>query len=343
MKISSIEVARAVAIFCIILTHTAPFLRTVDAHDGWYYLGHVIQQFNSFAVPFFFIVSGYFFSLGVDKYGLKKQINRFVPRILTLLLIWVFIDGLFWEQWLQEVIESGSLRPMLNNLLSIPGYALSRPDIFLFWGTAVPLWFLVSLAEGALILSALIALNLGKNSILLLGLVAYTFMLSASLYSDTLIGTGFTIPFQQRGIFISVFFLTIGYFTARSEIRIDGLKLLVASIILMFLESAFMSAHNNVLFEEHPYLFSTPLVSLAVLLLALQNPTFGANTILYRTGVISLGIYVIHTPIIGALDYFGNTTSHPVWELSYPFLVLLISIIIVTFLKKAPYLRKAVS
>lgn len=345
LKISSIEALRGLAMFCIIATHTAPFLRQIKDYDAWYYLGHVIQQLNSFAVPFFFLASGYFFALGVNKHGLPKQIKRYIPRIALLLLIWIVLNGVFWGQWLQDVVDSGSLRPLLSNFLFLPQYAVSRPDEFLYWGTAVPLWFLFSLIEGSLVLSILIALKFGTKPILLVGAAAYTFMLSASLYSDTWIGASFTLPFQQRGIFIAVFFLSLGYFAANSEIskiKVNGLLLLAISIILMFAESAIMSAHNDQLFEEHPYLFSTPLVALSIFIWAMQNPTAGSNSLLFKIGSISLGIYVVHPIVIGALDYYGNTTSHPAWELSFPFLVLLISMLIVSFLSKIPYLRKAV-
>jgi len=310
--------------------------------NGWYYLAHFIQQINSFAVPFFFIASGYFFSLGVDKHGLQKQLKKYIPRIALLLFIWLILNGLFWGQWLQEVIENRSLRPLLSNLLFMPEYAIIRSDIFFFWGTAVPLWFLVSLIEGSLILSALIAFKLNKTNILLFGSAAYLFMLSASLYSDTLIGAGFVLPFQQRGIFISLFFLSIGYFLANSTININGFKLLCGATVLMFLESFAVSAHDGLLFEEHPYLLSTPIVAAAVFLFAIQHPTLGVDSLLYKLGTISLGVYVVHPPVIGALDYFGKSTSHPVWELSYPFITLFISILIVSLLSKIPYLRKAV-
>ncbi len=343
-KIASIEAVRAIAIFCIIATHTAPFLRTAASYDGWYYLGHIIQQLNSFAVPFFFITSGYFFSLGIGKYGLQEQLKRYIPRIMLLLLIWVLLNGLFWGQWLQEVIESGSLRPMLANLLSVPAYAMQRPDVFFFWGTAVPLWFLVSLIEGCLLLSLLVALKLNKNSILVIGAAAYLFMLSVSVYSETLLGAGFRITFPQRGIFIALFFISIGHFFAHSTFKISGLKLLLWATPLMFVESALISAHNDQLFSEHPYLLTTPIVAAAAFLFATQNPAFGGNGLLYRIGIISLGIYVVHPPVIGALDYLADQINHPpIWELAYPFITLLVSTAIVLPLQKIPYLRKAVS
>jgi surface polysaccharide O-acyltransferase-like enzyme len=343
-KIASIEAVRAIAIFCIIATHTAPFLRTAASYDGWYYLGHIVQQFNSFAVPFFFITSGYFFSLGIDKQGVQKQLKKQIPRLSLLLLIWIVLNGLFWGQWIQEIVESGSLWPMLANLLSVPAYAMQRPDVFWFWGTAVPLWFLVSLIEGCLLLSLLITLRLSKNSILIIGTTAYLFMLSSGVYSDTLLGVGFRITFPQRGIFIALFFISIGHFLAHSTTNINGLKLLLGSVVLMFIESALISAHNNQLFSEHPYLLSTPFFAIAAFLFATQNPTFGENSLLFKMGTISLGIYVVHPPVIGALDYLADSINHPpIWELAYPFITLLISTIIVLALQKIPYLRKAVS
>ena len=111
VKIHSIEVARAIAIFCVVLIHTEPFLSQSEIKNYWYYLGQIIQQLSSFAVPFFFITAGYFFSLGVDKQGLKKKFSQYFLRILVLLITWVVIDGIFWGEWLKSIIENGSLNP----------------------------------------------------------------------------------------------------------------------------------------------------------------------------------------------------------------------------------------
>jgi surface polysaccharide O-acyltransferase-like enzyme len=235
VKIHSIEVARAVAIFCVVLIHTEPFLRQPEIKNYWYYFGQIIQQISSFAVPFFFIVAGYFFSLGIDKQGLKKQLNRYFLRILLLLLTWVIIDGIFWGEWLKSIIENGSLRPLLWNIMAVPSFAINRPDLFLFRGTAVPLWFLVSLLGGILLLSIFVYAKLNKFTILAVGSVAYLFSLTVSFYSHTSIGLGFIIPLEQRGVFISIFFISIGYFLANSQININGFNLLIISTVLMFI------------------------------------------------------------------------------------------------------------
>jgi surface polysaccharide O-acyltransferase-like enzyme len=342
VKIHSIEVARAVAIFCVVLIHTEPFLRQPEIKNYWYYFGQIIQQISSFAVPFFFIVAGYFFSLGIDKQGLKKQLNRYFLRILLLLLTWVIIDGIFWGEWLKSIIENGSLRPLLWNIMAVPSFAINRPDLFLFRGTAVPLWFLVSLLGGILLLSIFVYAKLNKFTILAVGSVAYLFSLTVSFYSHTSIGLGFIIPLEQRGVFISIFFISIGYFLANSQININGFNLLIISTVLMFIESTALSMSQNIVFIEHPYLFSTALVPMGIFLTAIQNPGFGVNSFIHKIGLLSLGIYVVHTPVLGALNYYRDFLKNPMWELFFPIVTLFLSILIVSLFRRVPYLRKVV-
>ena len=342
MKIYSIEVARAIAIFCVILIHTEPFLRQPELKNNWYYFGQIIQQFSSFSVPFFFIVSGYFYSHGVNKKGLNKQFQPYFKRIFILLLSWVIIDGVFWGSWLTSVIDKGSLKPLLWNIMAVPSFAINRPDLFLFRGTALPLWFLVSLLGGILFLSTLIYYKCNKFIIMLVGLIAYIFSLSVSFYSHTVIGLGFIIPLEQRGIFISIFYISIGYFLANIQIKTNGISLLLISIILMFIESYILSANKNAVFIEHPYLFSTALFSAGVFLSAIKHPNFGANGSLYKIGGLSLGVYVVHTPLLGALNYYRDIINSPAWEFIFPFTVLFLSILIVSVFKKTPCLRKIV-
>jgi len=342
MKLYSIEAVRAVAIFCVILIHTEPFLRLSTIQNGWFFLGQIIQQLSSFAVPFFYIVSGYFFSRGVSRKGLKNQFSQYFIRILILLLTWIVIDGVFWGGWLESIIEHGSLKPLLWNIMAVPGFALNRPDLFFFRGTAVPLWFLFSMLSGVAFLSILLFAKLNRLMILGVGLSAYILSLSVSFYSDTFIGVGFVLPLEQRGVFISICFLSIGYFLEDCQININGIKLLLISVVLMFVESIALSISQNGVFTEHPYLFSTVLVSIGVFLTALQNPMVGVNSFLCRVGGMSLGVYVVHIPVLGALNYYRDLVISPVWELFFPVLVLLLSLLIVSLFMRIPYLRKVV-
>ena len=343
MRMPYIEAWRGAAAFCVVIIHTTPFLKNLEPIGFWYYLGQVIQQSTSFAVPFFFITAGYFFSSGINSNGLKKQFIRYESRILKLLVIWVVIDGVFWADWLKAILDHGSLKPLLWNIYAVPSFAMKRPDLFFLRGTAVPLWFLVSLIGGMFLLTVLIRIGCNKNIILFIGCVAYLFNLCSSSYRNTLVGFGSYIPLEQRGIAIAIFFLAIGHFVARTKLTINGPVVLVVSVAAMFIEGIVLSLSNGNSFIEHPYLFSTAIVSFAVFLTAIQNPMVCDGSFMHKVGLMSLGIYLVHTPVMGALNYFRSSFKSPCFELLFPIAVFFLSIIIVFNLRKIRYLRSIVT
>ena len=71
MRIQSIDTFKGLAILGVIVIHTEPFLaiQAIRVKSYWYYLGNALQQISSFAVPFFFVAAGYFFSQGAVKGG----------------------------------------------------------------------------------------------------------------------------------------------------------------------------------------------------------------------------------------------------------------------------------
>lgn len=344
MKIASIEVARGIAIFCIILIHTGPFLGSDYTESKWMLFGQFIQQISSFAVPLFFMVAGYFFSLGIEKRGLLKQLKNYISRIFFLLIVWIIIDGFFWGEWLGKIIKNGTLRPLFWNLMAVPGFAMNRPDLFIFRGTAVPLWFLVSLIIGILFLSLTIRFNFNNFVKLLLAFTGYVLTLSTSYYHNTLIGLEYSVPLEQRGIGIAFFFLTIGHLAFRGFIfEKDIAKTLMISVLLMFIESFLLSKSNNQIFSSHQYLLSTPLVAYTLFIALLNNPSFGLNSFLYKIGERSLGIYLVHTPILSGVRFIKNLYNHPLLEILFPIIILLTSLTVILILNKIPYLRKIVA
>jgi surface polysaccharide O-acyltransferase-like enzyme len=344
MRIQSIDTFKGLAILAVVIIHTEPFFAAGLIKNDWYYLGQSIQQISSFAVPFFFVAAGYFFSRGMKNEGAMGRWWLTIKRLSVPLMIWIIIDGIFWGQWLEKIYETKSLAPLLWNLIAIPTFAAKRPDLFLLRGTEVSLWFLISLIFSISLLTICIRQKVRPGALLAIGFCGYYFSLITSFYSGTPLGIGLTLPLEQRGPFIAFLFLAIGHFLAVHEVsvRLSAL-VLTASILMVFIESAALSYFAGLPFQEKPYLFSTILFATSVLLFALNNPSFGADSLLSKIGNRSLGIYLVHPPLVAVLDAVRGAFIHPVWEVLFPMAVLAISYAIVISLMKVPYIRSSVS
>ena len=62
-RLVSLDACRVVAIFAVIVLHTMPFYgtRLLGGFDG--YIAAALNQGARFAVPFFFLASGFFFGM----------------------------------------------------------------------------------------------------------------------------------------------------------------------------------------------------------------------------------------------------------------------------------------
>jgi len=83
-RISSVDTIRLLAIISVIAIHTRPFSYNEDSGELYYYLDIFINQMARFAVPFFFVISGYFWGVkirnGADIISTtKNMINRIYP------------------------------------------------------------------------------------------------------------------------------------------------------------------------------------------------------------------------------------------------------------------------
>lgn len=343
MRIQSIDTFKGFAILAVVIIHTEPFLAIPELKGRWYYLGQIIQQASSFAVPFFFVAAGYFYSQGLARDGLTSRWQKYVTKLALTLAVWILIDGFFGNHWLAQIKEASSLQPLLWNLIAIPSFAEKRPDLFFFHGTAIPLWFLISLIVSISALSLCIHLAIRPITILFLGLVAYTLSLLMSFYSGTGVGMGIVLPLEQRGPLIAFAFLSAGHFLAANRLPMEHPTLLVAaSIALVFAETMALSIYFHTPFMERPYLFSTLPLAISLLLLAASKPTLGAESILSKIGNRSLGVYLIHTPVLGGFTEIRSLFVHPIWEIAFPVLVLLCSYALVLLLIKVPFLGRTI-
>lgn len=208
----------------------------VILHSIGNYLGKVgnlfIANICCIAVPFFFIVSGYFFGRGLEKKGnyIKKEyFKKYEKNLLRMYVVWSLIGIPF--------MVKTYIRIYGNNYGYI--FLLMIRNVF-FSGTFGIYWYILAMIGG----SILIYYFVSKNKLKLMYLLSFIFFIFGVLY------TGFQSLAENNIIFSYLFKLTwvvfasernflmvgwfymgIGYYFATHEIKIN----LSWSIVLFIL------------------------------------------------------------------------------------------------------------
>jgi len=323
MRIVSIDFFRFIAVFAVILVHTKPFMRDLFPDSSYRLAEYIFNQPPRFAVPFFFITSGYFLA---QKYGggseKKTVCARYVKRLLLLLAAWSILYTLIPSDWL-TMLDVGYPQQVINKVRQL----VASPLLLLFEGAKVHLWFLSSLIAGVVLLTLLI--GTGRTSLLVFfSMLLFSVGLLGGSYSVTPLGLH--LPFYTRdGPFLSTICLTIGYLIyQRRQIRLSLLQasLIVASgLTLHIAETWLLWKYFATPMLNHDYLIGTVVCAAGLLLLALAAPDFGRKGNLHTLGKYTLGVYLCHylfVDILGPLTYLFELH---IWQLLFPFLVFLLS------------------
>ena len=93
-KMSSIELGRLLAIIAIIFIHTRPFITTIFGTGEDTNFGLFLNQISRFAVPLFFIISGYFIAPKLIAAPLT-HLKKYTLPLLKIWLSWSVIYLLF--------------------------------------------------------------------------------------------------------------------------------------------------------------------------------------------------------------------------------------------------------
>lgn len=284
----SIDALKGIAIIAVILLHlpASPTTETVY----W----QLLDILSRFAVPCFFLVSGYFFQKSWSRAENKTQlIIRSALRIIPIFLFWAmfyvfvppFLDGSDWKHHLQAILR--------------------YPHSFVLTGNIYHLWFLSSLLQGLLILWISLRLNrfwLG----LTFGILLFAISLVAGTYSMTPLGVPISFD-MKNGPFFSTLFVFLGAVLAQDRCRLQN-GIAIASAISGFLlciaEISFLDRVYGVPFRGTSVMLGTIPLAVGIINLALNGSLHVPS--LAFIGRYSLGIYVIHPWFITIFETFGT-------------------------------------
>lgn len=262
----------------VVLFHSLPGVPRTAAHPWGMPAWEVpLDALTWCAVPFFFIVSGYYFREGRSlKTAIGTPLKRLIPIYLVWLGLYIAVNRIFWP-----TLDSKTILQVL-------------PDGG--W-TAFHLWFLPALALAITVL----ALSDRAGGQFLVAVVA----IATAILGPVLSTYHFLLGIEQLPTWLShaerqfaaVTFISIGYFIRRT--RVPSVKvatvLCIATFVCMLVERAALIY----LFNQHEISNAFPLLATfgfgaAVFTLARSLNGYERIARYASWGSISLAIYVCH-------------------------------------------------
>ncbi len=338
-RIESVDLFRFAAISAVIVLHTDTHGKASFANaDFWMYFSVFVDQLARFAVPFFFVISGYFWGLKVRKEGTPIPASLSMgKRILAIFIAWSFIylfpiDHNFAGESALGLVKAAywNAREQANDPLTL-----------VMQGTKVHLWFLVGLLCSISISTLLV--KYGRVRLLVaFAVVLYVTGLMAKAYSGTPLGLHMDFNTRNGPFFGTIFFVS-GYLL--SNFRPDerwfgwGMLILGFGYVLHFSEIYFLWRYYGAS-PYQDYVVGTYFIGIGAALASLSNHPFLRLAILSSLGRMTLGIYAIHFVFVDLLKQ-----SFKAWNLPWGFYflaVLVLSVASAMMLSKNRFTRKLV-
>lgn len=288
-KIASLELMRIIAILAIIVIHTQLFI-DFPSSDGQPWLANIANQLGRFAVPLFFIISGFFIAPKLLSSPLLVMRQYNLP-LLRIWLIWTAICLLLPSN-IHAVMTDG----YLNERIGYWDFLLLTPLNSILEGGLVHLWFLPALIIAVTLIAVFVRLNL-LFLLLPISVLLYIYGVAAGSYASL---TEWTAPFFTRnGPFFSLLMVVLGFEIRKRDFRLSAraaLLVLWVGLLGHFAE-AYWLATKEVAFTLHDFLFFTPLWSIGVFLFLLAKPNLGDHPLTYYLSKSVLPMYVSHLSI----------------------------------------------
>ena len=342
-RIQSVDILRTIAIIAVIVIHTTPFELQDSAIGRALDWATVLNQLARFAVPLFFVLSGYFWAGKFkDEKDVFKPTVSMMKKIAILLLFWsaVYLIPMSNFDLLSGGV-TGFIKQIYWNILA----AEKQPLITLMQGTKVHLWFLVALLC-SLAISALLLRFKFKRLLVVVALVLYCIGLAGKAYSDTPLGFHSDFNFRYGPFFSLAFFVT-GYFLQRKQPQPRwfpiGCLLVFLGALLHFAELIFLYVGWGTAMVQE-YVVGTYFFGVGAALIALSNTKWLRSSRVASIGPLVLGIYASHFIFVELLKPVDlRYPDNAVWDVMYVVVVFLLSYALAWLMSKHRFTKRFVA
>ena len=323
----------------MIIVHTTPFGSRFEGTWSGYVFGF-IRPLIQFAVPFFFVISGYFWGVKIrNGVPIRETLTKTLKRLLVIFIVWTIIYSVP-HNLVSIYREHGVLGTIEFIYLDLASMVSSDPIAFLFQGSSEHLWFLTALASAMAISSFFVHRGL-QRSLLALSIGFYVICMLAKAYSATPLGIDFGFN-ARNGPFAGTIFFVTGYLLSGCRPGLSwlplGLSLVCAGYLVWYCEICLLQKfYGPVPYEK--YIIGTYLMGVGASIIALSDHPLVGSIRLATLGRLTLGIYVSHGIFVKLLRPFDKIVFHPLWELGYVLIVLVLAIGVTFLLSRSKYTR----
>ncbi len=315
-RLLGIDTGKYIAAIGVIIIHTANgdnFRATAstNGHFGFYIdMGRFLGQICHFAVPYFFIISGYFLSKKLSQ-PFKTIALNIIKRIIPVFFIW----SLFYVLVVSKRI-----------------IWLTDPHYWLQWlvngGPGVQLWFLPALAIN-MIITAYLRPRYNWRTLIIGVTLLYCIGLGLGAYLPLFYANPDPIWFvitRDTPFFGLLFVLSGLYFAEHGalNLRVSWFLFIIGAFLQLF-EAVYLDTHQIMAFNTTNTLIGTIPFAIGAFGIALHfNTQQKWVAFLAKFGRCSLGIYAIHMFfILIAINYMNPVN---LWQrLAICFFVLIFS------------------
>ena len=344
-RLASVESFRVVAMLIVVCMHADFFTRLQTEGDA---LGFIIDfplvLLWWLSVPYFFLVSGFFYGKKVQAGGEPLGLLRTsCVSLIWLYLIWSVLYSLFPPRWVLAFSEQGIWQTLSRDSLLAWGRGVSEHlRLYLMpWYSYYHLWFLPALAVGLIAAALAAILRLGQSIVPIL----------IAIYVSTVIAE-FALPREGPRphtityALLAIFFTLLGWWVSqRRTISVSlALRFIVGGGVLAVIEGVLLKvvlqASNSDQISRYPYAGAALLV-LGLFILLLCKPTWGQQTPLPALARFTLGVYVCHIFIEHTLAPIRDLLPHlpALWHVLYVMAVYTLSVLLTWGMMQVPYLR----
>lgn len=285
-----------------------------------------LEPLTRFAVPVFFMITGYFYS-SVKQNGKEyKQLKKVLQLLISSSLLY-----LLWNI-VRYAITGKSIPAYFHSILNIQAFI--NFVCFNESNLSGHLWYL-----SALVYVLVIVLLLDKYSsrdrfykliplLLLINIITGT-------YSTILFGKKLSLLLSRNFLFCGLPFFLLGDAIYKTQIKLTRNSLLVIAILSVLVSTAenALFLHIGVAFNSDCFI-ATPFLATSVFMLALKSQSVSTIPILAKIARLgktaSTAIYIIHPIVILIMNKTVGVIAnyvpwlHAVWHCTAPFVVLVV-------------------
>ncbi|MDB5799700.1 MAG: hypothetical protein JWL63_639 [Rhodocyclales bacterium] len=325
----------------VIAIHTQASNSLLITHTDFWTPHLLLDQSARFAVPLFFVISGYFWGIRLDHgTSITAISSQMAKRIFTIFIAWSLIYLLPYN--VGTINEFGFSGPIKAAYWSLARLA-QEPLVLLTQGTKIHLWFLLSLLWALGICAFFVAKKCYKT-LAIFSIALYVVGLLAKAYADTPFGIPTSFNTRNGPFFGTVFFAS-GFFLSHLKPNetwfAKGIALLIAGGALHFFE-IYTLWHLYGTSPYQDYVAGTYLMGIGAAMAALSNKRFFMDEIFHKAGKLTLGVYAAHFLFVEILGPAENLFSSKLWHVCYIALALALSIATASVLSQFPLTKKIV-